>query len=47
VPAGRVFVLGDNYARADDSRRFGGVPIGDIYGVLRTFDMRRRFARPG
>jgi signal peptidase I len=46
VPIGRLFVLGDNYNRSDDSRRFGGVPIGNVYGVLRTLDMRRRFPRP-
>jgi signal peptidase I len=45
VPAGRLFVLGDNYFRSDDSRRFGGVPIEHVYGVLRTFDMRRHFPR--
>lgn len=46
VPAGRLFVLGDNYARSDDSRRFGGVPIQNVFGVVRTFDMRRTFPRP-
>jgi len=45
VPAGRLFVLGDNYTRSDDSRRFGGVPIQNVFGVVRTFDMRRTFPR--
>lgn len=32
VPAGQVYVLGDNRAESDDSRTFGTVPIGSIIG---------------
>ncbi|MFD1901493.1 signal peptidase I [Enterococcus termitis] len=34
VPEGKVFVLGDNRRRADDSRYFGFVDKKDIYGVV-------------
>ncbi|KRC46206.1 MULTISPECIES: signal peptidase I [unclassified Nocardioides] len=33
VPAGEVFVLGDNRAYALDSRTFGPVPLDDVTGV--------------
>jgi signal peptidase I len=46
VPIGGLYVLGDNYYNSDDSRRFGPVPMGNIFGVVRTFDMRRTFPRP-
>lgn len=34
VPAGTVFVLGDNPAASEDSRRFGWAPIGLIDGTV-------------
>lgn len=36
VPDAQVFVLGDNRARAVDSRRFGTVPIADVKAVAET-----------
>jgi signal peptidase I len=35
VPAGQVFVLGDNRDATEDSRQFGVVPLADIVGVAR------------
>jgi signal peptidase I len=35
VPAGQVFVLGDNRGAAYDSRRFGTVPLYDVKGIAR------------
>ena len=32
VPAGNCFVLGDNRNHAEDSRKYGVVPLGDILG---------------
>lgn len=34
VPAGHVFVAGDNRMRSEDSRHFGPVPVGDIVGKV-------------
>ena len=36
VPAGAVFVLGDNRADSVDSRAFGAVPRGDLMGRVRV-----------
>lgn len=36
VPAGAVFVLGDNRANSVDSRQFGSVPDGDVVGRVRA-----------
>ena len=32
IPEGCVFVVGDDYYRAYDSRNFGAIPISDIVG---------------
>jgi signal peptidase I len=34
VPEGCFFVLGDNRNHSEDSRHFGGVPMGDIIGTI-------------
>jgi signal peptidase I len=36
VPAGSVFVLGDNRRDSADSRRFGAVPVDDVIGRVRA-----------
>lgn len=43
VPAGHVFLMGDNRAAAVDSRRFGSVPLSDVIGIARQvwFSSRR------
>lgn len=35
VPAGQVFLLGDNRNRSEGSRLFGPVPLRDVVGRLR------------
>lgn len=35
VPAGEVFVLGDNRDKTTDSRKFGTVPLMDVVGLAR------------
>lgn len=46
VPAGQVFVLGDNRSHAMDSRHFGPVPISDIVGVAKqVFTSKQDFSR--
>ena len=53
VPAGQVFVLGDNRSSAHDSRRFGTVPLADVVGKARQIwfskepDARVRWKRFG
>jgi len=49
VPAGTVFVLGDNMTNSEDSRNFGPIPVKDIVGRARldvdpTIAMRIEFA---
>lgn len=34
VPAGHVFVLGDNPSQSDDSRKYGWVPISEVIGRM-------------
>ncbi len=34
VPAGQIFVCGDNRANSLDSRRFGPIPVSDVVGKL-------------
>ncbi|HWH01733.1 MAG TPA: signal peptidase I [Pilimelia sp.] len=38
VPAGQVFLLGDNRTVAVDSRGFGGVPVADLVGRVLVRD---------
>lgn len=34
VPAGHVFVLGDNPSQSDDSRKYGWIPINEVIGRM-------------
>lgn len=43
VPAGQLFVLGDNRTTAVDSRAFGTIPIQDTQGKVVTVLRRRGF----
>jgi len=46
VPAGHVFVLGDNAARSIDSRSFGALPVREIVGRRLVTIGRARFVVP-
>ena len=43
VPAGQIFVMGDNRTFSSDSRTFGPVPVGNIIGkvILRFWPFDR------
>ena len=52
VPAGQVFMLGDNRNRSEDSRLFGTVPLQDVVGRVRQVwfsyaDGHARWSRMG
>jgi signal peptidase I len=47
VPAGKLFVLGDNMAVSKDSRTAGPLLLTELIGVVRTPLMGRYFPPPG
>lgn len=47
VPAGHLFILGDNMAISQDSRVAGPLPISSLIGIVRTTTMGRFWAPPG
>jgi signal peptidase I len=46
VPPGKLYVVGDNLQVSDDSRRFGPVPIEEMVGLVRRWNLSRVFAEP-
>ena len=46
VPAGCYFVLGDNRANSEDSRRYGAVPRRSVFGTIQLASQLQSFLRP-
>ena len=43
LPAGKIYVVGDNLGHSEDSRTFGPLPRASVLGIVRSWTLSREF----